>query len=109
MAISPEISANSRQLISEKNLEFEILFDKENEFADRLDLKQTLPEDLQKLYGSFGINLESANGSKKWELPLPGRFVVDKGGIIRAAEFSADYTSRPEPVETLNMVKSLTA
>jgi peroxiredoxin len=38
---------------------------------------------------------------------MPARYVIDKRGIIRAADVSADYTIRPEPSDTLNVLKTL--
>ena len=39
---------------------------------------------------------------------MPARFVVDKTGIIRAADVDPDYTTRPEPSQTMSVLKSLT-
>ena len=38
---------------------------------------------------------------------MPGRFVIDRQGIIRSAEFDPDYTTRPEPAETLDVLPRL--
>jgi hypothetical protein len=38
---------------------------------------------------------------------MPARYVIDKHGIIRAADVSADYTIRPEPSDTLNVLRAL--
>jgi peroxiredoxin len=38
---------------------------------------------------------------------MPARYVIDKHGIIRAADVSADYTIRPEPSETLKALQAL--
>jgi peroxiredoxin len=40
-------------------------------------------------------------------LPRPARYVIDKEGIIRAADVNADYTIRPEPSETLEILRTL--
>jgi hypothetical protein len=36
---------------------------------------------------------------------MPARFVVDREGFIRFAEVSADYTIRPEPADTVEVLK----
>jgi hypothetical protein len=41
-------------------------------------------------------------------LPMPARYVVDKGGVIRTADVNADYTIRPEPSETVRLLRTLT-
>jgi hypothetical protein len=33
--------------------------------------------------------------------------VIDKEGIIRAADVNADYTIRPEPSETVKVLRAL--
>jgi len=39
--------------------------------------------------------------------PIPARFVIDRQGIIRMAESDPDYTTRPEPADTLEAVRAL--
>jgi LysR family transcriptional regulator, hydrogen peroxide-inducible genes activator len=40
-------------------------------------------------------------------LPMPGRFVIDPRGIVRAADADPDYEHRPEPQKTVDDVKAL--
>jgi peroxiredoxin len=87
-------------------LDFEILFDDDNAYAESIGLKHGFPDDLKGVYGKFGLNLDSFNGNSKWELPIASRFVVDQTGIIRAADINADYTKRPEPTETVEVLRS---
>lgn len=42
-------------------------------------------------------------------LPMPARYLVDKAGVIRAADVNADYTIRTEPSETLRQLRALSA
>jgi hypothetical protein len=44
-----------------------------------------------------------------YRLPVPVRYIIDKGGIIRTADVNADYTIRPEPAETLKQLRILSA
>jgi peroxiredoxin len=60
---------------------------------------------LRKVYLGFGIDLVKFNGDELWTLPMPARFVVDREGFIRFAEVSADYTIRPEPADTVEVLK----
>ena len=84
-----------------------MLSDRGNEAASRFGLVFTLPEDLREVYGSFGIDLERFNGDDSWTLPMPARFVVDTGGVVRHADADPDYTVRPEPVELTGLIKGL--
>jgi peroxiredoxin len=67
----------------------------------------TLPDDLKGVYQGFGLDLPRNTGHPAWELPMPARFVIDRRGIIRAADVDPDYTVRPEPEATLAIVRSL--
>ncbi len=67
----------------------------------------TLPEDLQAIYTKFGIDLPKGNGDGTWRLPIPARFVIDRGGIIRQADADPDYTRRSEPSNTVEVLNAL--
>ncbi len=73
--------------------------------ADGLWFK--LPDDLKAAYLSFGNDLAVRNGEASCTLPMPGRFVVDRGGVVRAADVDPDYESRPEPQQTVDDIKAL--
>jgi peroxiredoxin len=66
-----------------------------------------LPDYLRDLYKSFGSTLDRFHDESEYRLPMPARYVIDKSGIIRAADVNADYTIRPEPSETVAESKYL--
>lgn len=107
MVISPQTLEDSRILIEERALPFPVLSDPGNETATRFGLTFALPRELRELYRGFGIDLPSYNGDDSWTLPMPARFVIAPGGTIVSAEANPDYTRRPEPEETLAVVRSL--
>jgi hypothetical protein len=37
---------------------------------------------------------------------MPGRFVIDSGGIVRAADVDPNYEHRPEPQKTVDDIKA---
>ena len=86
---------------------FEILRDHGNLVAEKYGLVFTLPEDLRAIYLKFGIDLTKGNGDGTWRLPIPARFVIDRTGVIRAADADPDYTRRPEPAQTVEVLKTL--
>jgi len=55
----------------------------------------------------IGIDLKKYNGDDSWTLPMPGRFIIDRSGVIRYAEVNPDYTVRPEPEEVIGILKEL--
>lgn len=107
VAVSPQSVSHNRKLIESRKLDFEVLNDKDNAYADQLGLKHGFPDDLKDVYGKFGIDLDEHNENTSWELAIPARLAVSTDGIIRAADFNADYTVRPEPSETVEVLKSL--
>ena len=84
-----------------------LLRDRGNQVAARYGLAHRLPEDLKQVYLKFGIDLAKANGDDSWTLPMPARFVIDRGGVIRQADADPDYTHRSEPARTVEIVRSL--
>jgi len=40
---------------------------------------------------------------------MPARFVIDRGGIIRYVDSDPDYTTRPEPEDTVTALRTLHA
>lgn len=96
-----------RTIVDKHRLRFDILSDPGNRYAAALGLRFTLPADLRAVYSSFGIDLPACNGDDSWTLPMPGRLVVDRAGVVRAVDVDPDYTVRPEPSVTLDLVKAL--
>ncbi len=89
-------------------MNLKLLSDPGNRVARKFNLVHQLPEDLRKVYLSFGVDLEKFNGDESWTLPMPARFVIDQSGIIRSADVNADYTIRPEPEDTVKILRCLT-
>jgi peroxiredoxin len=109
LTISPQRPEYNRMLIKKKKLTFDLISDPGNRVAKTYGLVYTFPEDLKQLYLGFGIDLSRFNGDDSWTLPMPGRFIIDRSGIIRYAEVNPDYTVRPEPEETLSVLEKLRA
>lgn len=109
VAITPELERYTRALHKRLNLSFDILTDLHLKTAEQFRLVFTLPDYLRDLYKSFGSTLDRFNDELEYRLPMPARYIVDKHGIIRAADVNADYTIRPEPSETLRQLRALAA
>ena len=107
VAVSPQLPEHNRELIRSRHLTFEILTDRGNEVAARFGLRFSLPEFLREVYRTFPLDLEKFNGDGSWTLPIPARFLIDQDGIIRWAESDPDYTTRPEPEDTLEALRAL--
>ncbi|MFZ0704738.1 MAG: redoxin domain-containing protein [Candidatus Korobacteraceae bacterium] len=109
VTLSPELERYTRALHKKLNLTFDILTDLHLKIAEQFRLVFTLPDYLRDLYKSFGSTLDRFNDEPEYRLPMPARYLIDKQGIIRAADVNADYTIRPEPSDTLAKLRELTA
>jgi peroxiredoxin len=102
LAISPQTPDHSLSAAEKNALEFEVLIDAGNHVARQFGLVFPLAEALRPIYRQAGgIDLSIYNGDDSWELPIPGTFVIGRGGVIRLAFVDADYTRRLEPTEIL--------
>jgi len=108
IVLTPELERYTRALHKRLNLSFDILTDLHLKTAEEFRLVFTLPDYLRDLYKSFGNALDRFHDEPEYRLPMPARYVVDKQGIIRAADVNADYTIRLEPSETLRQLRMLT-
>ena len=90
-----------------QKLAFPILTDPDNRVGEAYGLAFRLPDDLIAVYQANGIDLAKFNGDASWRLSMPARIVIRPGGIVASAEADPDYTHRPEPEETLAVLRSL--
>lgn len=90
-----------------QGLTFPIVQDTGLAIARAFGLVFTLPDDLKALYQTFGIDLPKNTGRDAWELPMPARYVIGRTGLVRSSEVDPDYTVRPEPADTLAIVRGL--
>jgi peroxiredoxin len=107
VVLTPELERYARALHKKLNLTFDILTDLHLQVAERFQLVFTLPDYLRNLYKSFGSTLDRFHDEPEYRLPIPGRYVIDKEGVIRAADVNADYTIRPDPEETLKALRTV--
>ncbi len=107
VALTPELERYTRNVHKKLNLTFDILTDLHLGTAEQFRLAFVLPDYLRDLYKSFGSTLDRFHDESEYRLPMPARYVIDKTGIIRAADVNADYTIRPDPSETLKALRAL--
>jgi peroxiredoxin len=57
---------------------------------------------------NFGNDISKRNGSDKWELPVPGTFVIDTKGVVRFAHVDPNFmTGRADPTAVLDILTKL--
>jgi peroxiredoxin len=107
VVLTPELERYSRALHKKLNLLFDILTDLHLKTAERFGLVFTFPDYLRDLYRSWGNTLDRYHDESEYRLPMPARYIVDSNSMIRAVDVNADYTIRPEPSETLTLLKQI--
>ena len=105
--IIPEIEKNNGKLViisPEKNIaltkskNIEIVFDENNEIAQKFGLVFDVPLGITDF---FGIN------EKIEQLPLPALYVINKQGIIKYAFTASDLKHRADPKDIINALKNI--
>jgi peroxiredoxin len=108
VSISPQLPKFNQQIIEQQRLKYDLLSDFGNDIASKFGLRWEMVDPLKSLYrDSFGIKLPDYNGDESWTLPVPARFIIGTDGIIKYAEYSVDYTKRPNPDVMIEALKSL--
>ena len=106
VTVSPELPDKSLSTAEKNALAFEVLSDVGNKVARDFGLVFSLAEELRPIYASFGIDIPAYNGDDTFELPMPATYVIDTDGTILHAFVDADYTSRLEPAEIVEILKT---
>ena len=107
VVITPQVPERSAEMRRVKKLEFDLLTDVGLKYADQLGLAFTMPDDLVEVYKGFKLDIPGYNGDDSWRLPLPTRLVLKSSGEIISRNVETDYTRRPEPEETLEVLRGL--
>ena len=106
--VTPQALTGIKEWEQKTSFKFNVLRDKGNSLGEAFGVVYTFPNDLRKLYETaFAKNIPEINDAEGWKLPVPARFILDQGGIIRDAEANPNYRVRPEPEEALALVSAL--
>ena len=105
--ISPQIPEKSIQTKKEGNISIPILYDEQNKLAKKFGIVYTLSEDILKVYGGLGINIEKQNNYKENELPVTSVFIANKNGKILYSYIEPDYRKRLGPKKIIEILKKL--
>jgi peroxiredoxin len=108
IAITPETPDRSAKTAEKDALTYTVLSDTAGDAAKAFKVRFDLEPEIQTKYKGYGVDLSKINASGKWELPHPGTFVIDQGGVVRYASVNADYTKRADPADAVAAVKAIT-
>ncbi len=107
IAISPQTPDASLSTKEKNELDYFVLSDEGNKVADEYNLVYKLPPYLVEIYKEKGLDLEKANDSDSWTLPVSATYIIKQDGTIAYEYTKADYKDRVEPSEVVDKLKSL--
>ncbi len=107
--ISTEPRATAVEYAAKDPTRTPVLHDADGAVAQAYKLLYTIPDDLQTWWIQYDQNLPELNPAAGWDLPVPGTFVVDPDGIIRARHVDMDWRKRMDPRDVRAAVRRIAA
>ena len=107
IVLSPQLQEFTKPGAERHKLTFPILTDLDNKVGEAYGIAFRLPDDLIEVYKANSIDLSRHNGDDSWRLSMPARIVIGRNGVVASAEADPDYTHRPEPETTLDVLRGL--
>jgi peroxiredoxin len=93
----PEILRSSLK----EPVDYHLLSDSDVNAARAFSIAFRMDDATYQKYKGYGLDLESTQGAKHHELPVPAVFIVDRSGKIRFAHANSDYTVRLPATQVL--------
>ena len=108
IAITPQRPDRSKAQLAKTDYPFPVLSDLDDSVMRAYKLYFRVPKPLSELYRTkFGLDIEAYNGAGRNVLPVPGTFVIDRTGTVRAMHADTDYKQRMEPADVLKALETL--
>ncbi|XPF96035.1 peroxiredoxin-like family protein [Colwellia sp. RE-S-Sl-9] len=107
VTITPQTPDKSEAQFKKEGYPFEVLSDLDYQVMKDYKLYFEVPKALVELYKKHGLDLEDFNGEGRTALPVPGTFVIDTKGIVRAMTAQTDYKVRMESADIIKALSEL--
>jgi len=107
ITITPQTPDKSVEQFKQKGYPFEVLSDLDSKVMKDYQLYFELPAELVDVYKKHGLDIEAFNGKDRNVLPVPGSFVIDTHGVVRAMQADTDYKKRMEPSAIIDALKTM--
>jgi len=107
ITVTPQTPDKSTEQIKKDSYPFEVLSDLDNNVMKEYKLYFEVPNEVLDIYKKHGLDIEDYNGKNHTALPIPGSFVIDTNGVVKAMQAQTDYKVRMEPkviIETLRKI-----
>lgn len=109
ITITPQTPDKSAEQIGKDGYPFQVLSDLDSQVMKDYKLYFEIPDDLVSVYKHVGLDIEAFNGKGRNVLPVPGSFVIEKNGIVRAMQARTDYKSRMEPEAIIDALMQISS
>ena len=107
LTVTPQTPDKSEAQFKKEGYPFEVLSDLDYEVLKGYKLYYELPENLIQLYKKHNIDIVSFNGEGRTALPVPGTFIIDNDGIVRAMVAQTDYKVRMKTSDIIYELEQL--
>jgi peroxiredoxin len=108
VAISPDISANVREVQQDEDISYTVLVDASLEAILRMNLGFELDQkNTDKYRNEYGFPLRKLPGEESVVMPVPAVFLVDSKAKIRFSFFDPDYSNRLSADKILKAVEEM--
>lgn len=105
--VCPQRFEHNASLKSELGLAFELLHDANNRTGEDYGLVFDTPEPVREVEMRLGLDLPHHNGTNDWRLSMPARIIIGTDGVVHSSTVQLDHASRPEPEQTLELIRAL--
>src|SRR5437762_6536829 len=100
LAVSPQSPDHSLSITEKAQLGFDVLSDVDQAVIRAYGLQFTVPADIDRVYiETWHTDLRQETADGTLQLAVPATFVLDEGGIVRAAQASHNYRTRMDPAD----------
>jgi peroxiredoxin len=107
VAITPELPDHTLSTTEKHSLQFPVLTDRGNKYAEQLGLLFQMPAAMGPVLAKAGKGLVEHNGGDSLVVPVTATLLVDTKGVVRNAFIDPDYTKRLEPTVAIDWIKAL--
>ncbi|GMR18288.1 MAG: peroxiredoxin-like family protein [Gammaproteobacteria bacterium] len=107
VAVTPQMPDKSAEQLKNAGYPFIVLSDLDSDVMKAYRLYYEMDKKLVKVYKKLGLDVAIFNGPGRYVLPVPGTFVIDSKGIVRARHATTDYTQRMEPADIIKALKKI--
>ncbi|OJJ17128.1 hypothetical protein BKI52_30925 [marine bacterium AO1-C] len=106
VAISAEKNTLGVQTADKNALSYPVLTDADANMMKAIGIVFQLDEATKREYQNFGLDLQQIQGNDHYELPVPAIYVLNKKMEVVFMHFEADYMTRLEPSQLLEILKN---